>query len=119
MHPQATFGTKVPEPHNGYLYALIISLTLFASAFVLNIAIVFLGVLVLSRAAFAVGWVGVIYGLLLMFSVSWFSNHVVSKVIPEAQQKRLNRIKKTLEYCGYGFVVWSIIGFLLVLGAGV
>ena len=106
---------KMPSYQETYKSALMISLALFGAAFIVSLSTVFMGVWALSSIAFAFGWVGVIYGLLLLFAVSWFSNRISRQVLAEKRKKRLDRISKCLEYCGYGFVIWSMIGLVLVL----
>ena len=111
--------TAINQQRQPMSESFIVGIVLFLSAFINSLAIVFFGLALFSKSAIVMGIVGTLLGLLLMSGLLLMFN---IKDYPPKNVKRdrlRHRIFVCLQWCGYGFVVWSILCTFLVLGAAI
>lgn len=98
-------------------YARLLSLVLFSAAIVNTFLTVIIGMVAQNRLAIVLGGLGGVLGLLVLLCVSIQLNRraLFADAAPR-RVKRFNGFVKLLEYFGYAFVVWSMVGMLFVLG---
>ena len=118
MKPQATYVTD--DGQVGTLYARIINLVLFRSAFIASLSLVFWGITIASQIMLCWGVLGCVIGLSVLLGGSMLCNNIADgRVIVPKRAKRHGIADKALRYAGYGYVAWIIVGLLLVIVGGV
>ena len=96
-----------------------IGLTLFCSALLNSFLTTLFGFFVKSTLIIHFGGIGVAFGLCSMLMMSWLYNRVCSDgSISPSRSKFYQQLGKVLEYAGYAFVLWGILG-IVILVAGV
>jgi hypothetical protein len=92
-----------------------VALTLFCAAFLNSSLTLLFGFFVKSKLIIYFGGLGMGFGLCVMLMMAWLYNQICSNgPITPRRSNCYDKLAKALEYAGYAFVLWGIMGIILV-----